>query len=208
MGLGLGSSNGPDALLKEEDARRIVDPYKALLRQIFTDAFNAMLERIKGAEHIFGSRSRANMLHDLICEKAKALLNDENVHTRKIRGIFTVFFDSADLRFKKLDKKRRASNVRTQQSERYTAQLKLAGFRTLTRLTAGYVLNDVQTALHETVVVLHFGRSVKYFIDLGDTVAGQSTMPLISPQQETPKTPRRRRVSAKRDIAKTKEQKQ
>jgi len=186
------------ALPTKEEAEKIIEPFRFILHKALTDAVADWPKFYDKVRHILSSRSQSSIIHDHIVHHAKSLLAEiPGVKTFKQRGIFTVALDeSADIRFKKLDSKLRASNVKTSQSNRYSFQLRLEGFADLPRLTAGYVLDDLRLALARAVVTLQVGRSVLYSIPLTGA-AGQDVLPFPNPVIP-PVTPIRSRVRAKK----------
>ena len=199
MGLGY-DGRSRHGLLTLEDSEEMIFPYRLALREIFLESFEEMMKQIAGKEHIFGPRARAIILHELICHKAAQRFNTGDLRTGKPRGIFTVYFPIADLRFKKLTKELRPSNVRTRQNGQYTAQVPLPGFRDLTRLTAGYVMNDIQTAISQMHVVLHIGKTLSYNISLSDEEPRAQVLPFPSPSTSPAPDTRRRRISIKKNL--------
>ena len=182
----------------KEEAEKIVEPIRELLGQALANAIRDWPRFYQGVLHILSSRSQSSIIHDHIEHHAKALLDAiPGVRTFTQRGIFTVALEeSADIRFKKLDGKLRSSNVKTNQSNLYSLQLRLDGFADLPRLTAGYVLDDLRLALNRAVVTLQVGRSVRYVIPL-IAASGQQVMEFQNPIS-TPAAPTYRRVRAKK----------
>jgi hypothetical protein len=82
----------------------------------------------------------------------------------------------------------------SRQTQLYQLQLRLEGFSDLPRLTAGYTLDALQTALEGMYVTLQVGRKVQYVIDLSRGVGQQ----LLSFQQPVAPPYRKRRVSPKK----------
>lgn len=132
--------------------------------------------------HILSPRSRSAIFHDHIVYHAKDVFGAiPGIRAFLQSGIFTVCVsDRVDFRFKKLDRKLRASNVRTRQNTKYSLQLKLDGFEDLPRLTAGYTLDDLQLALSRMCVTLQVGRRVEYIVDL-NADSGQQLIPFPAP---------------------------
>ena len=181
----------------KEEAEVIVEPIRDVIRQALSNAVARIGPSFREVLHILSPRSQSSIIHDHIVHHAKSLLAAiPGIKTFKQRGIFTVAIEeSADLRFKKLDGKLRASNVRTKQSSLYSLQLRLNGFADLPRLTAGYRLDHLRMALDRAVVTLQVGRSVRYVIPLTGS-SGQQVMPFPNPVAP-PALPARRRVRAK-----------
>jgi hypothetical protein len=187
----------------KDEAEQLVAPIADLFRQIFKQAAEDWLSLYSKVRHILSPRSRSAIFHDHIVYHAQSVFASvPGTKAFMQRGIFTVCVsDRVDFRFKKLDGKMRANNVRTRQSQKYSLQLRLDGFEDLPRLTAGYTLDELQLALARMCVTLQVGRRVEYIVDLN----GESGQQLIAfPSPAAPKAGTRPRVRPKK-VQKTEE---
>jgi hypothetical protein len=189
-------------LPSKEEAAEIVEPIAEQLRQAQENAINDWKISYEAMRHILSPRAQSIIIYDHIVHHAKILLASmPGVKAFISRGIFTVAVSgAADIRFKKLDRKLRSSNVRTNQQQRYSLQLSLEGFADLPRLTAGYVLDDLRLALQGIYITLQVGRAVRYSIPLHDAT-GQQVLPFPK-VRSSPPLPNQRRVRVKKDSKK------
>lgn len=178
-------------LPSKAEAELIVAPIADQFKQVFKKAAEDWIGLYAGVRHILSPRSRSAIFHDHIVYHAKTVFaSTAGIRSFMQRGIFTVSVsDKVDFRFKKLDRKLRASNVSTKQSQRYSLQLRLDGFEDLPRLTAGYTLDDLQLALATMCVTLQVGRRVEYIVDL-NADSGQQLIPFPVPTTRPSTKPR------------------
>lgn len=182
----------------KDEAERVVAPIADLFRQVFKNSAEDWLTLYDKLRHILSSRSRSTIFHDHIVYHAQSVFASvPGIRAFMQRGIFTVCVsEQVDFRFKKLDSKMRASNVRTEQSRKYSMQLRLEGFEDLPRLTAGYSLDELQLGLAQMCVTLQVGRRIEYIVDLNGS-AGQQLIPFPAP---APAPSGKSRVRAKKKI--------
>jgi len=106
--------------------------------------------------------------------------------------------DSLLLRFKKMGEDKSTRNIPTQQSFLFRAQLELPGIpAALTHLEAGYVLNDLQTALDGVYITCPNGKRLEWFIDL--TALAGANVTQLPPISRVPQAARRKRLRPKTD---------
>jgi hypothetical protein len=73
------------------------------------------------------------------------------------------------IRFKKLDKHFQSRNIPTNQQVAFARQLSLEGIPPLTRLTAGYILNQLQTDIATIAITKPAGSSLEWSFTLPGT---------------------------------------
>jgi hypothetical protein len=183
----------------KDEAEEIVAPLADLFRQVFKKAAEDWLTLYDKVRHILSPRSRSAVFHDHIVYHANAIFAAvPGIRAFMQKGIFAVSSkDAVDFRFKKLDSKMRANNVRTKQNTKYSMQLRLDGFEDLPRLTAGYTLDDLQLALSRMCITLQVGRRVEYVVDL-NAEAGQQLQLIAFPAPAVPKMGNKPRVRPKK----------
>jgi hypothetical protein len=111
------------------------------------------------------------MIHDLMVKHVKRRFDgSDNVRWFVRRGLFHLEIDGPLwLRFKKLDRNMRASSIPTRQALSFlnVLQLELPGMPgPVPRLTAGYVLNQLGTAIEGAYVTCPLGSEIRWFIEL------------------------------------------
>jgi hypothetical protein len=149
---------------------------------------------------ILTPRSRASVIHDYMVAFARDFFKDDpGIRIFARRGLSLMNIDdSLLLRFKKLDAEKRSRNIPTQQTHLFRAQLELPGIPAeLTHLEAGYVLNELQTALDGVYITCPNGNRLEWFMDL-TSLPGANVVPLPSSAlPEAPAAARKKRIRPK-----------
>jgi hypothetical protein len=147
------------------------------------------------------ARTRANIVHDLMMDKAINRFDRPRcrvVERRNQTERFLVLDERVALWFKKLDRSRVPRNYPTEQAlKRSKGQLHLFGeHEDLELLVVGYALNREQTAVTRVSITKPNGRArPSWFIDLDEPTSGIRSLPNPSPQDEGP---RRQRIVIKK----------
>ena len=127
-------------------------------------------------------RTRANIMSDLmIMYTRKFFEGKRGVVLRKNRGLFLLEIKGELLiRFKKLGRNQKASNIPTQQSiDFYGQQLDLPGISSrAVGLVAGYVLNGLQNGLESKLITCPKGSYVEWSIDMEEELTKQQADPI------------------------------
>jgi hypothetical protein len=120
------------------------------------------------------SRTRAAFLHDRILVHIRRQFDGEKgVSFVRGRGGLTLLALQHRflIRFKKLRRDLRTSNIPTQQSLAFARQQTLPGIPALTHLNAGYVLNRMQTNIESTHITCPNGKQVAWALPMGGNEA-------------------------------------
>jgi hypothetical protein len=130
----------------EEHLKRIYS-HLPTVRNLFDLAISDYNRECGNIRYKISRRSRASLIHDNIVHRAKELFNDtDEVSFKVIRGLFVLFFGGyVCLRFKKLDKRKRSSNIQTQQTLSFMNQMEIPDIPQTTKMVAGYQFNDLET---------------------------------------------------------------
>ncbi len=157
-------------VISEAAAKTILDPYKARLRESVIQAWEDYESQYGHVRHIHTPRTRANIVHDHMVHHARRLFEgDDSVYMCEIKGLFLVQIDGQLLvRFKKLDEDKRHHNYPTPQNLEFWEQLDLPGIPHLTRLVAGYELNDLQTAINAIYITCPNGSCNAWDFELDE----------------------------------------
>lgn len=129
-----------------EVAQKILGPHLPTLRSCIDDGFRAVAAEEAARPEFHRAttpRTRACMINDQIVHLAETRFQGtEGVSVSHNRQFLTVTIDDKfEVRFKKLDKKLRASNIPTHKQRRYSLQLRFAGMEDATRIIAGYQID-------------------------------------------------------------------
>lgn len=160
-------------VITEASARTILDPYKNQLRECVTQAWEDYESQYGLVRHIHTPRTRANIVHDHMVHHARRLFEgDAAVSMHEIKGLFLVEINGRLLvRFKKLDEDKRHHNYPTPQNLDFWGQLDLPGIPHLTRLVAGYELNNLQTDINAIYVTCPNGSCNAWHFELENEMA-------------------------------------
>ena len=135
--------------------------------------------------------TRAGFIHDFMVEHAdKAFDALHDVRRADRNGlIMYAFADSIVLRFKKLDDELTSRNHRTRQSDAYLwQQMEFEGLEAPTFLQAGYVLNDLGTALEGMYLACPNGRRNLWVIQYDLRAEENRVIPLRPRDAQTQRT--------------------
>lgn len=126
--------------------------------------------------HIHSARSRSSIINDHIIYHARRIFEGEpGVEIKKWRGMFYLLFDGkVALRFKKLNRKKLASNIQTDQIRCFDRQQPfLPGtHEEITHTNAGYIPNTLGTDSRAMLITRPNGRHrIAWFIPVGDSGA-------------------------------------
>lgn len=137
--------------------------------------------------HILDARARAAIVFCEITHRAKIeFSNLPDVKVVHRRSSLTIFIgDQITLRFKKIKRTGRCSNILTKTQTLFLAQLNLPGILDGTLVHAGYALDELQREIARKAVVCQLGNQVLWQI----TITGpQADIIPIAPEG-TPSTP-------------------
>jgi hypothetical protein len=188
----------------KEDLALTLQPHRERLRGVIQNAFLEWTSLPPEQLVDRSARTRASWIFDGMVKHARAsFVGVPGVELRERRNMFFLEMDGKVLlRFKKLDRNRKVSNIPTAQQLRLLnqefVQLELNGIpRKLIILNAGYQLNPLQTDIENLLVTLQEGRSVTWTYALPQDADGEAFSITVLPQAPLPPTPPR--VRAKKD---------
>lgn len=155
-------------VISENAARTILDPYMVRLRECITLAWENYEYQYGLMRHIHTPRTRANIVHDHMVYHARRLFEgDTNVSMSEVKGLFLVEIGGQLLvRFKKLDEDKRHHNYPTPYNLEFWGQLDLPGIPHVTRLVAGYELNNLQTDINAIYITCPNGSCNAWHFEL------------------------------------------
>jgi hypothetical protein len=131
--------------LDQREVEEILSRYRDLLYRVIRGAWDHYQQAYREMHHLHSPRTRASIMHDLMLHYARKFFDDmPGVRFFEQRGLTCICLEErVVLRFKKLNRGLRASNIPTRQAVAYAAQqLLLPGFPPFTRLQAGYQLSS------------------------------------------------------------------
>lgn len=163
------------SVVSEEVARALLEPHRDVIGLAFGRGWAdwGQLGRRAPAQRLhLGRTSRATSVNDLICAHVETLLTGRpGVTMVREHGRLVAYLGGGmvKLRFKKLDRRLRASNIPTGRQLRLRLQLEqpaLPGMPSPTVLTVGYLLDLTETSIRRIVAVCRVGAMLEYAIDL------------------------------------------
>lgn len=186
-------------MLTQAKAQELLGPYLPAIKEIILAGFNYYHRRYADECHKHQARSRANLVNDHIV----AFANDKLSRMSGVRHL-SVFGrklfqirDQLVLHFKKLDRRKIASNYPTLFALDFNKQLELPGLpATLPRLIAGFVPSSDWTRIEAVYVTCPNGDKVGWFIDLTAATQQIETIELGKERNEQSR-PSRKRVRAR-----------
>lgn len=167
------NSNGgkpPDHLLGLDEAEGRLNPHLKKLDECIQHGWDTWKTFYQPKHHILDARSRAAIVFQEIVARAEQVFAGvPGVECKRTRNnSFMIYIgDDISLRFKKLNKNGRCSNIDTKQQMLFSAQMHLVGMSPGTLVNAGYMLTDLQQDLQQKLIVCQFQNQVLWTIKLG-----------------------------------------
>jgi len=158
-------------ILTLEEAEEVLVPYRERLNRCIQHGWDVWKNDYQHKHHILHARARAAIIFDEIVFCAMEEFPDVPGAVKAVRTASTFMLyigDSITLRFKKIRKNGRCSNILTKQQVLFRAQVQL-NFPTMmdgTLVSAGYVLDDLQQELLRKTIVCHLDDSVLWEMPL------------------------------------------
>ena len=161
-------ADSPTHLVSAEEAEAILQPYLDRLNECIQHGWNAWQSDYQSKHRILGSRARAAIVYDEIVAKAMELFEGQpDTHFERTSSSFLLYFgDKLIVRFKKIRKDGRSSNVPTRQQNLFNLQIELPGMESGTIVHAGYELDQIQQDIKKKAVVCQYRGSVLWTIGL------------------------------------------
>lgn len=180
------------SLLSREGALNLLEPYLEILNQCIDGGWSAWKKDYAHKSHILDARSRAAIVYAEIFHRAlQSFQGLPGVKVLLRPGSLMIFIgEEITLRFKKMRRSGRCSNIRTVIQRRFLAQLQLPGMLDGTLVHAGYELDDLQQNLIRKAVVCQLGKEVLWDIEITGASAELVSMPPVEPADQPSVQPR------------------
>lgn len=205
----LGGHPLPHYVLSAEEAEERIGPFRERLNQCIREAWDAWQGDYKQKHHILSNRTRAAIVFDEI--KARALVSfagiDGCVLSPSSTTLMLYIGDDIALRFKKMRKDGRSSNIKTKTQRLFDLQLGIPGIKPGTLVHAGYMLDDVGQNIVSTLVVCQFRARVVWSLELANS-DGELYEFVPTPEPVEPITPRWELTNEKQAEAQKAEEKE
>ena len=177
----------PDQLISLEEAEVVLGPYRERLERCIQQGWEAWKTDYAQKHHILHARARAAIVFDEIVAQALAEFpNGEGLVARRTSNTFMLYIgDSIILRFKKIRKNGRCSNILTHQQVMFRAQvqMRLPTMQKGTLVHAGYMLDDIQQEVAKKSVVCQLNNRVIWQMELASEGSAEVE---FMPLPETP----------------------
>jgi hypothetical protein len=169
------------SLLSKEQALALLQPYLKILNQCIDDGWSAWKTHYSHRSHILDGRPRAAIVYAEIVNRALEVFQGlEGVKIVRHPGSLMIYIgDDITIRFKKIRKDGRCSNIKTVTQIRFLAQLQLPGMVDGTLVHAGYQLDDLQQNVVRKAIVCQLYEKVLWDIELTGVRAEMVTMPPV-----------------------------
>jgi len=187
----------------KEEVQSLLTPYLATFVAVLTGAWREWSETEYPGRWRF-NRTRANFIWEAIAERATAAFEgDPRIHIRRRNeSLLFVLDGSLAFRFKKSDQSGLTSNVPTQAVLAFhDPERELPGMPSVDRVDVVYVLNKLQTAITDVLIVARENENVSWTFSAieRDNVV---PMPLPSePQELQEESPAKKVVRVKSEAA-------
>jgi hypothetical protein len=170
-----------ESLLTREQALALLQPYLEILNQCIDDGWAAWRTHYAHRAHLLDGRPRAAIVYAEIVHRALGEFQGlEGVRAVPGRGSLMVYIgDDITLRFKKMRRNGRCSNIKTVTQLKLLAQLKLPGMVDGTLVHAGYQLDALQQNVVRKAIVCQWNQKVLWDIELAGVPAEMVTMPPV-----------------------------
>lgn len=187
-------------LLTRSAAREVLAPYYSRLADCLLSGWAAW-EAVQATDvgRRLGKTARARIVWDHATARAAALFEgDPNVTLGQRHGLLILDFGSVMVRFKKLDAQYRTRGIPTGQQQMFDAQdhirpEQLTLWPTGPMVVAGYLLDELETAIERLVLVLSRRGIVIWTIDIPtEGITPVRVPPLTPPQPATVRSVRQR----------------
>lgn len=186
-----------------DDAEKHLEPYFPALREIINTAWKDWESLPDEQRAKIDARARANCVNSFIIHNTRKYFEERTgVKVAEKRGLFLLdFFDEINLRFKKLNKDKKPSNIKTTQQLNFALQLELPGMPKVVRLTLGYILDITQTKIKDILIVFYKGKNLIWEIPITNSSSNIFQLPLMLKMEQPKEKVKNRTVKIK---AKTK----
>lgn len=187
--------------LSREEAEPILKPFLKPIFMCIQNAWDDFLGLDPGKIQPLEKRTRASMIRDYAVDHIKRLsMRYEEMIFGPKEGHLLISHRIL-LQVKKLTDGLAVSNYQTARRKKFDAQVPLEGVPEATRLTAGYVPDELWTKPRELYVVCHCGKIQEWHlrVNLKDNIQQQVEF-LRLPLDDA--TPKKSRIRRKEDVLK------
>jgi len=179
-------------ILTLEEAEEILSPFRERLNRCIQHGWDVWKTDYQHKHHILNARARAAIVFDEIVFRALVEFPTIPGQVKALRTANTFLLyigDSITLRFKKIRKNGRCSNILTHQQILFRAQVQMSFPSMLdgTLVSAGYVLDDLQQEIVRKSVVCHLDNDVLWQMPLtASNAAVVEFTPPVTPASGAP----------------------
>jgi hypothetical protein len=183
-------------LITLEQAEEVLAPHRDLLNLCIQHGWDVWKTDYSHKHHILQARARAAIVYDEIVDKALVEFESKpDVIVKRTASTLMLYIgDHIVLRFKKIRKNGRCSNILTKQQILFRAQqsvqLQLPEMQKGTLVHAGYQLDDLQQEIQRKSVVCQLNNSVIWQMSLA--VEHAAVVEFTPPQAAPAATPESR----------------
>jgi len=181
-------------LTTKSEAEGLLLPHVETVQRCLREGWEEWL-RLRDRElergNTYSPRARANIVYDLVAERARAAFDGvEGVAVLRKHGFLVLLFGGRiAMRFKKLRPDLKSTGIRTNQQRLFAEQEEMPGIpATATFLIAGYVLDPTQAQIDRLVVTCSDGLGICWVLDL-DFARGRREVVSIGSAIEAPAPP-------------------
>ncbi len=188
-----------------DEAQAVLSPHLQKVARCFMGAWQKWLvlhTQFPEFTRPLTPRAIANVVSDYIWDFVKTEFADiPGAYTSDAKSLRLLCInDEVTLRFKKLNNNYQSSNIPTTQQVAFVQHSFISGIPTAPRLTAGYVLNSLQSEIQALAVTMPQGKQVLWSMPIPLTEEDINVTPLVLSASEE----RTRKVVVK-DAAKVKQ---
>jgi hypothetical protein len=190
-------------MLTKAEAQAVMTPYESRIEGAIRAAWRVYREYAPDVRLAASPRTQSSHIRDLILIYIRREFDgDPNVKFIKVRGMEVMCIEGkVVVRFKKMDKNKRSSNVPTEQAKAFLGigQGVLEGLPLeATKLQAGYHMNKLRTGYTDIWITCQQGYQVSFFWAL----EGPAITDIAPEAMETPSTAETAtRVRIRTDVA-------
>ena len=153
------------------DMKKALDtirPYLPLFAQCIDHGWNQWKTEYASKHIVIDPRARAAIVYCEIKQKAEKVFDSmDDVVLRTRNGSLLLYIgDDILVRFKKLRKGGRASNIMTGQQRSLYGQIPIPGFLPGNHFNAGYILDDLQQSIERKAIAYQHQNRVVWMLDL------------------------------------------
>lgn len=183
---------GGDLFMEKQLASKLLGQNLERLGECIEHGWKMWEDHYNDRQHVLDARARAAIVNcETVAKAGEEFLDVPGVVFRKTRGTFWLYVgDEIVVRFKKLRRNGKSSNIMTKQQRQIYTQMVIPGFLPGTHLSAGYVLDQLQQGISQVLVAFQNAASVVWTIDLRDSGATPTEITIAPTPKPQPKPDR------------------